>query len=53
MESIPVGEYGVIDADVLEDFDGCEGGAGENRLQRLCGVEEADVLVEVEDVAVC
>jgi hypothetical protein len=52
VEAVSVGEDGVVDAEVLEDLYGCEGGAGKDGLQRLSGVEEADVLVEVEDVAV-
>lgn len=32
VEAVSVGEDGVVNADVLEDFDSCERGAGEDGL---------------------
>lgn len=52
VEAIPIRQNGIINPQVFEDFYSCERGAGEDALQGLGGVEEADVLVEVEDVAV-
>lgn len=52
-EPVAVGQDRVVDAQVLEDFDDRERRAGEDGLAlRGCGVEEADVLVHVEDVLV-
>jgi len=44
---------GVVDIEVLEDLDDGQRGTGQDRLLALgLGVQEADVLVHVEDVAV-
>lgn len=54
-EAVSVRQDRVVDAEVLEDFDDGEGRAGEDGFLRWggrVGVQEADVLVEIEDVAV-
>ncbi len=52
-EAVTVWEDTVVDAEIFEDFDHCEGRTGEDGfLGIVWGVEEADVLVHVEDVAV-
>jgi len=52
VETVAVWEDGVVHAKIFEDFDDGEGSAGEDALEGvLRWVEEADVLVHVEDVA--
>lgn len=52
VESVAIWQYGVVDAEVLEDLDDGERGAGQDALLRHGFIEEADVLVHVEDVLV-
>lgn len=52
-QSISVGQDGVVDVQVLEDLNVGKGSAGQNALLALgFRVQEADVLVHVEDVLV-
>lgn len=52
-ETVAVGQDCVVDVEVLEDLDIRQGGAGQDRFLALgLAVQEADVLVHVEDVAV-
>lgn len=51
-ETVSVRQDGVVDVEVLEDLDVGQGGARQDRLLALgLAVQEADVLVHVEDVA--
>lgn len=52
-ETVSVRQDGVVDVEVLEDLDVGQRGAGQDGLLALgFAVQEADVLVHVEDVAV-
>lgn len=52
-QPVPIRQDRVVDVQVFEDLDVGEGRAGEDALLSLSlGVEEPDVLVHVEDVAV-
>ena len=51
-ESVPVRQDGIVDTQVLEDLYYREGRAGQDGLFGRFGIEEADVLVHVEDVLV-
>ena len=52
-EAVAVGEDGVVDLEVLEGLDDGQGGAGEDGFLLVGGgVEEADVVVHVEEVGV-
>jgi hypothetical protein len=50
VEPVSVGQNSVVYSQVLEDLDDGERSAGEDALLRVPVVEEADVLVHVEDV---
>lgn len=52
-QPVPVGQNRVVDVEVLKDLDVGQRRAGQDALLALgLGVQEADVLVHVEDVAV-
>jgi hypothetical protein len=51
-ETVSIRQYRVVDVEVFEDLDNGEGRAGQDTLLALrLGVQEPDVLVHVEDVA--
>jgi hypothetical protein len=53
VETVPIGQNRVVDVQVFQDFDDSKWGAGEKALLALgFRVEEANVLVHVEDVTV-
>jgi len=52
MQPIPIWQDRIINPQVLEDFDDGQRRAGQNALLCVVGVEEADVLVHIENVAV-
>ena len=52
VQPVSVRQYRIVYAQVLEDLDDCERGARQHALLRVRDVEEADVLVHVEDVLV-
>lgn len=52
-QTVTIGENGVVDVEILEDLDVGQRGARQDALLALgFGVQEADVLVHVEDVTV-
>lgn len=53
MQAVAIGQDGVVDVEVLEDLDVGQWGAGQDALLALgFWVQEADVLVHIENVAV-
>lgn len=52
VQAIAVGQDGVVDLEVLEDLDDGERGAGQDALELLGIIEEADVAVHVGNVLV-
>jgi hypothetical protein len=51
MQPVSVGQNRVIYPQILQNLDNCEWCAGQYALLRVRGIEEANVLVHVEDVA--
>lgn len=52
VESVTVGDQGIIHAEVLEDLDHSQGRAGQNTLLGLGLIEKADIVVHVLNVDV-
>lgn len=51
-QSVPVRQDGVVDPQILQNLNDRQRRAGQNTLLQPCLVEEANVLVHVEDVPV-